>query len=74
MNTCVARWTLVADSTSWSRPRVGSIACIPLDPRRIVISGYGERRVRGTPSLLGPGQPLEEDGAFVRSVRFSPLR
>ena len=47
----------------------------PLDPRRIVSIGYSERRVRGTPSLLGPGQPLEEEGgAFVRSVRFSPLR
>ncbi len=32
----------------------------PLAPRRIVSIGYSERRVRGTPSLLAPGQPLGE--------------
>lgn len=46
----------------------------PLDRRRIVTIGYSERRVRGTASLLAPGQPVGGEGeAFVRSIRFTPL-
>ena len=46
-----------------------------LAPRRIVSIGYSERRIRGIPSLLAPGQPLGGEGdAFVRSIRFTPLR
>jgi len=47
----------------------------PLDPRRVVTIGYSERRVRGTSSLLAPGQPASAEGeAFVRSIRFTSLR
>jgi hypothetical protein len=36
--------------------------------------GHGERRVRGTRSLLTPGPTLEEKvTAFVRSIRITPL-
>lgn len=46
----------------------------PFTPRRIVTIGYSERRVRGTSSLLPPGQPLDGEGeAFVRSSRLSLL-
>jgi len=37
-------------------------ASIPTHSRRIVTVSYSERRVRGTPSLGSPGQPLVEEG------------
>ncbi len=44
----------------------------PTHPRRIVTVGYSERRVKGTPSLLAPGEPLVEEGeAFLHSVRLT---
>jgi len=47
----------------------------PLDQQRIVAFGYGERRIRGTASLLAPGQPVGGEGkAFLRSMRLTPLR
>jgi len=47
----------------------------PLDGQRLVTVGYSERRVRGTASLLAPGQSVSREGeAFVRSIRFTPLR
>lgn len=40
--------------------------------RRIVTVGYSERRVKGTPSLVAPGQPLVEEGeTFLRSLRIA---
>lgn len=47
----------------------------PLDSRRVVTFGYGERRIGGTPSLLAPGQPVADEGqAFLRSVQYTPVR
>jgi hypothetical protein len=47
----------------------------PLDQRRVVTFGYSERRIKGTVSLLAPGQPMAGEGeAFLRTIRFTPLR
>jgi hypothetical protein len=44
----------------------------PGHSRRIVTAGYSERRVKGTPSLLAPGQPVVEEGeTFLRSLRIA---
>ena len=47
----------------------------PGHSRRIVTVGYSERRVKGTPSLLAPGQPLVEEGeTLIRSLRMAVAR